>query len=131
MQARHVQAQLSDGLKSDDPQGTESIKTNNHQIINVNNQNNNHQIVNVNNQKWNEDFCSNSEIIVLLLIFLLMGLGATILQWAIFYGSNLSEEEKAQYKYHFFQLLKDVLLPVFIYLWHDKLFKHVKTELFG
>ena len=108
-----------------------SIKHNNHQIINVNNQTNNHQIVNVNNQKWNEDFCSNSEIIVLLLIFLLMGLGATILQWAIFYGSNLSEEEKAQYKYHFFQLLKDVLLPILIYLWHDKLFKHVKTELFG
>ena len=112
---RHVQAQLSDCLKPDDPQGTKSTKTNNK----------------LNNQKWNEDFCSNSEIIVLLLIFFLMGVSATILQWAIFYGSNLSEEEKAQYKYHFFQLLKDVLLPVFIYLWHDKLFKHVKTELFG
>ena len=131
MQARQVQAQLSDGLKSDDPQGTKSINTNNHPIINVNNQNNNHQIINVNNQKWNEDFCSNNGIIVILLTYCIMAMSATIVQWVIFYGSNLSEEEKAQYKYHFFQLLKDVLLPIFIYLWHDKLFKHVKTELFG
>ena len=131
MQARQVQAQLSDGLKSDDPQGTKSINTNNHPIINVNNQNNNHQIINVNNQKWNEDFCSNSGIIVLLLIFFLMGVSSTILQWAIFYGSNLSEEEKTQYKFHFFLLLKDVFIPVFIYLKHGKLFRHVKTEILG
>ena len=130
VQARHVQAQLSDALKSDDPQGTKSIKTNNHQNIQVNNHNN-HQIIHVNNTKWNEDFCSNNGIIAILLAYCVMAMSATIIQWVIFYGSNLSEERKAQYKYHFFQLLKDVLLPIFIYLWHGKLFKHVKTELFG
>ena len=117
-QVRHVQAQLSDCLKPDDPQGTKSTKTNN-------------KLIKINNQKWNEDFCSNSGIIVLLLIFFLMGVSSTILQWAIFYGSNLSEEEKTQYKFHFFLLLKDVFIPVFIYLKHGKLFRHVKTEILG
>ena len=116
MRVRDVQAQLSDCLKPDDSQGIESTKTNNKLI---------------NNQKWNEDFCSNCGIIVLLLIYFIMGLSATILQWAVFYGSNLSEVEKTQYKYHFFQLFKHVFIPVFIYLKHGKLFKHVKTEMLG
>ena len=118
VQVSHVQAQFSDCLKPDDPKGTKSIKT-----INT--------LIKVKNQKWNEDFCSNSGIIVLLLIYFVMAMSATILQWAIFYGSNLSEEEKTQYKYHLYGLFKDVFIPGFIYLKHGKLFKHVKTEILG
>ena len=117
-QVRHVQAQLSDCLKPDDPQGTKSTKTNN-------------KLIKINNQKWNEHFCSNSGIILLLIIVFLIGSCATILQWVVFNGSDLTEELKTQFKYHILQLISTVLIPIFIYLKHGKLYKHVKTEIIG
>ena len=118
VQIRCFQAKWNHGLEPEDPhlrnesdQRTKSIK--------------------INNQKWNEHFCSNSGIILLLIIVFLSASCATILQWVVFNGSNLTEELKTQFKYHILQLISIVLIPIFIYLKHGKLYKHVKTEILG
>ena len=122
---RHFQDKWNHGLEPDEPhlrnesdQNPKSIKINK-------------KLLKINNQKWNEHFCSNSGIILLLIIVFLIGSCATILQWVVFNGSDLTEELKTQFKYHILQLISTVLIPIFIYLKHGKLYKHVKTEILG
>ena len=55
-------------------------------------------------------------------------MGARFVSVLISTDSSLSEEEYIQLKYQSVQLIHTIV-PLFMYVKNDKLFKHVKTEI--
>ena len=83
---------------------------------------------NANNQQWNNYICSNFWLIFLIILLFTIGMGARFVSVLISTGSGLSEEEYIQLKYQSVQLIHTIV-PLFMYVKNDKLFKHVKTEI--
>ena len=83
---------------------------------------------NGNNQQWNNYICSNFWLIFLIILLFTIGMGARFVSVLISTDSSLSEEEYIQLKYQCVQLIHTIV-PLFMYVKNDKLFKHVKTEI--
>ena len=81
----------------------------------------------LNNQCWNDDFCSNASIYFLMICILVIIFSHN----SIYNWSSLNEVEKMQLKYNSSQLILNVFIPIIMYVKNNKLFKHVKTEIYG
>ena len=84
-----------------------------------------------NNQRWNHYLCGNSGTIILLLaLFLIIGCNYSTLNWWILHQLTLNKEESAQLHGIFNQFIICNGIPLIVYLTNDKLYKHVKNEIF-
>ena len=77
-----------------------------------------------NNQRWNHYLCGNSGTITLLLSLFLMLLSTYIL-------IGIYNEESAQLIGIFYQFMHCNGIPSIVYLTNEKLYKHVKNEIFN
>ena len=87
------------------------------------------QAKNVNNQRWNDYICNNVSLITRIVLIFAIGMGARFVVLHIFNELSLSEELHEQFKIQSVQLIQSVIIPLFMYITNDKLFKHVKSEI--
>ena len=85
----------------------------------------------INTQRWNHLLCSNSGTISIVLVLFLaliidLFLSKNIQNWLI-----LSKVETIQFSYTIDTFVFCVGIPVAIYARNEKLYKHVKSEIFG
>ena len=85
----------------------------------------------INNQRWNHVLCSNSGNITIVLVLFSaliidLFLSKNIQNWLI-----LSKVETIQLSYTITSFVFCVGIPVAIYARNEKLYKHVKSEIFG
>ena len=84
----------------------------------------------MNNQRWNHYLCGNSGTITLLLGLFLVIVCNYTLNWWIFDQLSLNKEVKAQLIGIFNQFIACNGFPLIFYLTNDKLYQHVKNEIF-
>ena len=82
-------------------------------------------------KRINDYLCTNNKTLLLLIIVATLACFANLLQWLILYESSLDEEEQTLIKYFFLRLLVNFFVPLAMYVQNDKLFRHVKDEIFA
>ena len=82
-----------------------------------------------NNKRWNDYLCNNAGLFVIIIVVALMAcLWHPFGQYISF--ANLDEETQNILKLDFQYLILTVVIPAYVYAKTDKLFNHVKTEIF-
>ena len=84
----------------------------------------------MNNQRWNHYLCGNSGTITLLLAMFLLIIFNYTLSWWILDQLSLNKEASTQLKGIFSQFSVCNVFPLILYLTNDKLYQHVKNEIF-
>ena len=84
-----------------------------------------------NNKRINDYLCTNKKLLLFLIYVATLACFANLLQWLILYESSLDEEEQTLIKYFFLRLLVNFFVPLAMYVQNDKLFRHVKDEIFA
>ena len=84
----------------------------------------------MNNQRWNHYLCGNSGTITLLFALILFVASNYILNWFILDQLTLSKEQSAQLMGIFDQFIICNAIPLMVFLTNDKLYNHVKNEIF-
>ena len=84
----------------------------------------------MNNQRWNHYLCGNSGTITLLFALILFVASNYILNWFILDQLTLSKEQSAQLMGIFDQFIICNGIPLMVFLTNDKLYNHVKNEIF-
>ena len=99
-------------------------KNKNHIQITFSEQN---RIIRHNFQRWNDNTYSiTGNFLIIICILVIIFSHNYVYRWP-----NLNEEEKMQLKYNYSQLILNVFIPIGFIMKNKKLFKHLKTEIYG
>ena len=83
----------------------------------------------INNQRWNQLLCSNSGIMTIILVLILLMISKYVQNWWILSNFKLNKVEII----HVFSIFDTFIycfgIPLTIYARNDKLYKHVKNEI--
>ena len=83
----------------------------------------------INNQRWNHLLCSNSGIMTIILVLILLMISKYVQNWWILSNFKLNKVEIIHVFSIFDTFIYCVGIPLTIYARNDKLYKHVKTEI--
>ena len=89
-----------------------------------------HPTFNFNNQPINYYICSISDYFLLMIVMFLLMLSKIFLNYFVLNSSRLNIEEKSHFIDSFDHLILNVVIPLAIYVKNEKLFKHVKNEIY-
>ena len=85
------------------------------------------KIIRHNSQRWNDNTYSiTGNFLIIICILVIIFSHNYVYRWP-----NLNEEEKMQLKYNYSQLIFNVFIPIGFIMKNKKLFKHLKTEIYG
>ena len=85
----------------------------------------------INNQRWNHVLCSNSGTITIVLVLFSALILDLFLSKYIQNWWNLNKVETIQFSYRVHTFVLCIGIPLAVYAINEKLYKHVKSEIFG
>ena len=83
----------------------------------------------INNQRWNHLLCSNSGIMTIILVLIIIMISKYVQNWWVLSNFKLNKVEIIHVFSIFDTFIYCVGIPLTIYARNDKLYKHVKTEI--
>ena len=81
----------------------------------------------LNTQKWNQYLCSTTGTFLMLLVIFAITLTKYILDYVL--ADYLNSDEKLLLNHNLVEIILNVVLPLYMYVKNDKLFKHVRQEI--
>ena len=81
----------------------------------------------LNTQKWNQYLCSTTGTFLMLLVIFSITLTKYFLDYVL--ANYLNSDEKLLMNHNLVEIILNVVLPLYLYVKNDKLFKHVKQEI--